>query len=499
MKLRISLVSILLLSLVPAWAQVTPVVNGQDAVAGRVLLRLRTPSSAMLNSIRSLADADDLRQLESTLGLYLLHSRSSRADTLIPLLRTIPGVAYAEPDYIVKGFATPNDPNFSLQWSFSNTATPGADIGASQAWDISTGSTANVVGVVDTGIDYTHPDLAANVWTAPAAFTVNLGWGTLTCPAGSHGYNAIARSCDPKDDHYHGTHVSGTIGATGGNGIGVAGVNWSTRIMGLKFLDSTGSGSTSDAIDAMEFAIQVKAKFAGSSTPANIRVLSNSWGGAGFSQALLDEINKANTNEMLFVVAAGNSAANIDTTPQYPGAFNAPNLISVAATGSDDTLASFSNWGPTRVHLGAPGVSIISTTPSGTYSYLSGTSMATPHVSGAAMLLLSRCSLNTGGLKNALLSNVDPIPSLASKTVTGGRLNVNRAIRACAGISPQPQPQQGTASFVGGDLTDEGKLEIGLWGRRILRDSGHGIVSLVRHSNAWECFYVHVGSIDYRS
>src|SRR5205085_821587 len=203
----------------------------------------------------------------------------------------------------------------------------GADIGATGAWTYSTGGTANVAGVVDTGIDYTHPDLAANVWSAPAPFTVSLSWGTLTCPAGSHGYNGVARSCDPKDDHGHGTHVSGTIGAVGNNAQGVAGVNWTARIMGLKFLNSSGSGSTSDAIDAIEFALQAKTIFGAA---ANVRVLSNSWGGDGFSQALLDEINRANTADALFVVAAGNSTQNNDVTPSYPAAFKAANIITVA-------------------------------------------------------------------------------------------------------------------------------------------------------------------------
>src|SRR5207302_2005115 len=138
------------------------------------------------------------------------------------------------------------------------SGTPGADIHATSAWAISTGSKTNTIGVIDTGIDYNHPDLAANVWSAPTAFTVTIGGQPITCPAGSHGFNAITRSCDPMDDHYHGTHVAGTIGAVANNAAGVSGVNWTASIMGLKFLDSTGSGSTADAIDAIDFALQAK-------------------------------------------------------------------------------------------------------------------------------------------------------------------------------------------------------------------------------------------------
>jgi subtilisin family serine protease len=306
-----------------------------------------------------------------------------------------------------------------------------------------------VVGVIDTGIDYTHPDLAANAWSAPAAFSVSIGGATITCPAGSHGFNAIINSCDPKDDHNHGTHVSGTIGAVGNNATGVVGVNWTTRIMGLKFLNSAGSGSTSDAIKAIEFAIQAKAVLG---SAASVRVLSNSWGGDTFSSALLDEINKANTNDMLFVVAAGNNSVNNDVTPSYPASYNAPNILTVAATDSTDALASFSNYGPATVHLGAPGVNIYSTII-GSYAYLSGTSMATPHVSGAAMLLLSACSQNTAALKNLIMSNVDLLPALSGKTVTGGRLNVNRAIRACASAPTYTLSASPTSVSPGGTIS----------------------------------------------
>jgi subtilisin family serine protease len=286
---------------------------------------------------------------------------------------------------------------------------------------------------VDTGIDYTHPDLAANIWSAPASFTVNIGGKTITCAAGTHGFNAILKTCDPMDDNGHGTHVSGTIGAVGNNALGVVGVNWTTQIMGAKFLAANGSGTNADAINAMEFVIQAKAAFAATGTPVNVRVLSNSWGGSGFSQALLNEINSANANDMLFVVAAGNSAANNDTTPTYPANFQAPNVISVAANDQPDALAYFSNYGATTVHLSAPGVNVLSTWPGATYQVESGTSMATPHVSGAALLVLSKCPMNTASLKQTLLTNIFPLASLSGLTITGGRLSVDNAIRACTG------------------------------------------------------------------
>src|SRR3989449_4315521 len=177
--------------------------------------------------------------------------------------------------------------------------------------------------------------------------------------------------------------------------------------MGSKFLDATGTGTTADAINAIEFVVQAKAAFAATSG-ANVRVLSNSWGGGAFSQALLDEINRANANDMLFVAAAGNSGTPNDLFPEYPASYNAPNVVAVAATDNTDSLAFFSNYGPSSVHLGAPGIDVLSTAVGSNYAYLSGTSMATPHVSGAALLVLSKCSLSTASLKTLLLNMLTP-------------------------------------------------------------------------------------------
>jgi serine protease len=287
------------------------------------------------------------------------------------------------------------------------------------------GTRGVVVGVVDTGVDYTHPDLAANVWSS--ATSIN------GCPAGTHGYNAINASCDPMDDHRHGTHVSGTIGAVGNNGIGVIGVNGTTQIMGLKFLGSGGSGAISDAVEAIDWA--VRAKQGG----VNLRVLNNSWGGGGFSQALVDAINKAGMNDILFVAAAGNAAGNNDATPFYPCSYHTANEICVAATDKTDSLAGFSNYGPSSVDLAAPGSSILSTMLGGTYDYMSGTSMATPHVSGAAALVLSGGYQSVWTLRTTIRAAVDPVTSLIGRVATDGRLNVCKAIPACSGVAP-PAP-----------------------------------------------------------
>lgn len=422
-------------------AQRIEMFEGRQVVANEVLVKFHGSATAIsIAEAGQDADVDSEEEVNGH-GVRLFHSRSKDVATLLRELRGRADVAYAEPNYILRADLTPNDPSFASLWGLRNTGqviggvagTPGADISATSAWNTSTGSTANVVAVVDTGIDYNHPDLAANVWSAPAAFTVTFGATSVTCPAGSHGFNAITNSCDPLDDNNHGTHCSGTIGGVGNNGVGVAGVNWTASIMGAKFLNASGSGTTANAIKAIEFTIQAKQIFGAN---ANVRVLSNSWGGGGFSQSLLDAINLANANNMLFVAAAGNNGSNNDSFPFYPANYNAPNVVAVAATNNQDGIASFSNFGATTVDLGAPGVNILSTTINNTYSFFSGTSMAAPHVAGAAALVLSVCSLDTAALRSNLLGNVDAISSLAGKTVTGGRLNVNKALLACNAPAP---------------------------------------------------------------
>jgi len=425
--------ALIFLFVCPAVAQIqVETLQGLPVTAREVVIQLRSP--ARLPLIAQQQDIEVSRSIGSN-GAVLLRSRSKSAGELITNLAADQDVVFVEPNYVVQAVLTPNDPNFNLLWGLKNNNVPGADINAAAAWDVTTGSTANVVGVVDTGVLYTHPDLAANMWSAPTSFTVTFGAQQITCAAGTHGFRVIngARSCAPVDDHFHGTHVSGTIGAVGNNNQGVVGVNWTASIMALKVLSSSGSGSIADAIDVIAFARQAKQIFG---AQANVRVLNNSWGGGGFSQAMLNEINAANQADMLFVAAAGNDNANNNLIPFYPANYNAPNVVSVAATTITDARSSFSNYGSSTVHLGAPGSNVYSTTLNNSYTYASGTSMASPHVAGAAALILSVCNLNTAGLKANILNNVDPIASMAGMTITGGRLDVNNSIQACKGNGP---------------------------------------------------------------
>src|SRR5262249_23439198 len=424
--------------------------NGRDVVAREVLVKFRQrPQASDLAQIRADGDADDVRSIGHA-GVFRLRSRSRNVDALLAGPRRRSDVEYAEPNFIVRMISEPNDPQFPQLWALKNVGqvfeglagVPGADISAVPAWNITLGSTANVVAVIDTGIDYTHADLVANMWAAPTAYTVNIDGGPVTCAAGTHGFNAITRSCDPMDDQDHGTHVAGTIGATGDNGTGVVGINWTTRLMAIKFIDATGEGTTADAIASVEFAIAVKQRFA-SSGAANIRVLSNSWGGPDFSQALLDAVNGANDEDILFVAGAGNDSVDNDTLPFYPASFGAPNVVSVTATDNNDDLAWFSNYGSSSVHLGAPGVDILSTTRGNHYAYLSGTSMPTPQVPGGGAVALPACARHTADLKEAIIGTAGSLPALSGLTTSGGRVNVHSAMYSC--IAPPPTPTDLTA------------------------------------------------------
>lgn len=403
----------------------TEVVEGREAVANEVIVRYRGEAAATHAAIHSDEDIDESAVIGH--GSHaVFHSRSRSVAQLLERLRNRPDVAYAVPNHIVRLANIPNEPpvQFNSLWGMAMTQ-------ASAAWDYTVGSTGNVAAVLDTGIDYNHPDLAANVWSAPHDYVVTIGGVTITCPAGSHGFNVIAKTCDPMDDNNHGTHVAGTIGAVGNNGLGVVGVNWTTQLMGVKMLDASGMGTLADAMDALEYTLQVRQTLGAA---ANVRVANASWMTAG-GEVLYDQVVRALQNELLLVFAAGNLSSDNDLAPIYPQSWILPSLMSVAATDSRDAMAYFSNHGAQSVLLGAPGVGVISTVRNGAYASYDGTSMAAPHVAGAAMLMLARDpALGAAELRDRLMTTATPTAGLYGITTTGARLNVGAAVAASAPV-----------------------------------------------------------------
>lgn len=360
---------------------------------------------------------------------------------------TIPNNEYAESNIPNESTKTnkqsliPNDPYFESLWGLSNVGQKindkpggiaGADINVLNAWDLTTGDDQIVVGIVDTGIDYSHPDISPNIWVNENEIPNNgIDDDNNGVIDDIHGYNAIDDSGDPMDDNDHGTHCAGTIGAAGDNGEGIVGVNWKVKLMGLKFLSGDGGGSLNDALETINYALEMKKR------GVNIRVLSNSWGGGDYSQALHDAIKALNKEGILFVAASGNSATNTDTYPHYPSSYQADNVLSVAAINNQDNLASFSNYGAKSVHIGAPGVDIYSTIPGNDYAFFSGTSMATPHVSGVASLMLANDpSLTPKEIITRIVSTATKTKALDGKTISGGRVNVYDAITSSSKSKP---------------------------------------------------------------
>ncbi len=334
-------------------------------------------------------------------------------------------VELAELNYQVSINSIPNDSSFGSLWGLNNTGSNGgtrdADIDAPEAWDTQKGSKNVVVAVVDTGVDYNHPDLAGNIWRnageIPGNFVDDDRNGFVD---DVYGFDWVNGDGNPMDDNSHGTHVAGTIGAVGDNNRGVIGVSPNVSIMSLKFLGASDGGSIYGAAQAIIYAANMGAD-----------IINASYGGSGYDPVQEDAIDYANKKGVLFVASAGNSGTNNDGFAHYPSNYNLPNLLSVAATDNKDELAFFSNYGRNTVDIGAPGVGILSTVPSNKYDSYNGTSMATPHVAGAAALVLAENpNLGVTALKNTLLNNTDSIASLRGKTVTGGRLNVNKAIQA---------------------------------------------------------------------
>jgi regulation of enolase protein 1 (concanavalin A-like superfamily) len=405
----------------------TELVEGREAAAGEVLAKFR---GALPSEVPTLVDAAVVHPLPT--GAYRIRSRSRTTANLVASLTGRPDVMYVEPNYVVRGSAVSNDPFLPNEWFLHNSSMPGADISASGAWEVTTGSTAFVVAVIDSGIDHRHVDLVGNLWTAPSAYTINVNGTPVTCPAGSHGFDTITGSCDAVDAAGHGTAMAGIIGAVGNNATGGVGVNWRTSIMDLRFLGGDNRGFVSDAITSIDVALQLKTIFGAA---ANVRVLSNSWGADEGSLALRDAVARTTPANVLFVAAAMNDSRDLDVWPRFPAAYPLANVVAVAATTRSDGLASFSNYGASTVHLGAPGDNIQTTAPGNSYLGSTGTSPATAVVSGVAALVLSACPVDTAQLKDTLLQTVDPVAALAGKTITGGRVNADAALRRCTGGS----------------------------------------------------------------
>jgi len=355
-----------------------------------------------------------------------------------------PNVEYAEPNYLIKvSDRIPNDAYFGKQWALLNTgqfanSTPGADISVPKAWDISTGDKDIIIAVIDSGIDYNHPDLVGNIWT-------NLG--ETNCSDGidndgNHyvddckGWNFVGNNNDPMDDYEHGTHVAGIIGAIGNNSIGVAGVMWNVKLMPLKIIGADGTGDVAKEIASIDYVISLRNR------GLNIKAINASFSRSGdFSTPEQQALTSANEAGLLFITAAGNgggpfcddgNANNNDLSPCYPASYNLPNIISVAATDRNDTLASFSNFGSSSVHVAAPGAFILSTVPTSIllngYDFLYGTSMATAYVSGFTGLLYSYYTFFTPSqIRGMIMRYVDEKSTLES-IYSKGRINAYKTM-----------------------------------------------------------------------
>jgi subtilisin family serine protease len=462
-----------------------PVSEPTEAVPGEIVVGYQPEASAGERAgARRDARVDAVRALG--LATQLVEVREGSTAAALAALRTEEDVRYASRNWLRRPFAVPNDPLFGHLWGLHNlgqpigqqkpvSGTPDADVDAPEAWDIETGwlpdpeGAEPIVAVMDTGVDLGHRDLATQLWTNPGEVPGNgLDDDGNGYADDLHGYDfagesvndPLDRDADPDDPAGHGTHVSGTILAEGNDGEGIVGVAPGSRLMALKVCALDEEGEASCPLAAM---IEAYAYAAANGA----RILNGSLGGSGFAAA---EVALLNANpEVLFVFAAGNEKANDDQQPSYPCALDeqpgyvAENLLCVAATDLDDGLAGFSNFGAESVDLAAPGVKTLSAYPEALvdtdeflpYLFMSGTSMASPHVAGAAALLTSAVpSATAAQTKAAIMTSVDARPALAGKTVSGGRLNLDRALQAI-GLAPAPEEEGEPGGEAGGGEADE--------------------------------------------
>ena len=453
------------LGLCAANAQTFQTNANPEVIPGEYVVRYKTESNNVLARIQSVGQIIDAIPQQNIVVVKMAPSQSML--TSVQSLDRLNGVELVEPNYVYRAARVPNDPELAKLWGMQNTGqkmgkdqkvgVEGVDIGAVAAWDIHTGSRDMVVAVIDTGVDYNNPDLKDNIWVneaelngKPGVDDDNNGYVDDV-----YGYNFAMERPNGMDDHGHGTHCSGTIGASGDNGTDIVGVNWHVRIMAVKFLGADGSGSLVAALKSINYAVDNGAK-----------VLSNSWGGGGFSQALLESIQRSNEKGALFIAAAGNDGANNDSRAFYPAGYKVPNILSVAAIDNQGNLARFSNYGRTTVHVAAPGVDVYSTiVGEKKFDFWSGTSMATPHVSGVTALLWSKePTLTPAEVKERIIKTVVRMPSLSGKIITGGLVNAYNALTntqappdpndpsnwnkiALSVSSPHPYPKKANLEF----------------------------------------------------
>jgi subtilisin family serine protease len=425
------------------------------------------PNQYIVKYKKALSEAD-VRQISSSMGfvsseslnqkdLFLIKEDKKNKINLQAINQLISSdvIEYIEPDAIGHITATPNDSMYGNQWALNNNGGSGGvldvDVDAPEAWELATGSSNVIVAVVDTGVLYTHPDLASSMWVNPSEVPNNgIDDDSNGVTDDVYGYNAVSDSGNPVDDRGHGTHCAGIIAATGNNAQGVIGVAYGVKIMSVKAFGSDGVGRLSDVVKALNYVISQKKK------GINIRLLSNSWGGFPNSPTLKSFIEDVGNNGMLFVAGAGNDSANNDTTPFYPASFDVSNIISVAAIDRAGNLASFSSYGITSVDIAAPGVSILSTVLGNTYQYYNGTSMATPHVSAVAALLFSHESnLSVSTVKARIIASAKPLSSMSSRVQSGGMVSAIRAL----GSTVLPAPTK----VVFSDFDGDGKSDLIVW------------------------------------
>lgn len=400
-----------------------------------------------------------------------------------------------EPNYIYRAKKLPNDPEFSQLWGMKNfgqadsdkqLGLAGIDIDAERAWEITTGNEDTLVAIIDTGMNFGHKDLKENLWVNEAEKNGKEGIdddnnGVIDDIYGANFVDPAKPTGNNRDDHGHGSHCAGSIGARGDDGLGIAGVNWKVKMMGVKFLGGDGSGSLEGAIKAIEYANKMGAK-----------IMSNSWGGGGYSELLKKAIEETNKSGALFIAAAANDGSNNDQQPVYPATYDVENIISVAAINNRGNLASFSNYGKNTVDIAAPGVNIYSTIKTGDYDSWSGTSMATPHVSGVVALVWGHePKLTAMEVKDRILKGARPLASMRGKVATGGILNAYYSLTGetpptdpndpakwenaeATGSTPHPYAGKQTYEF---EVTQAGAKQMALYFEKFDTESGYDLVS----------------------